>query len=105
VTHIQTQAFIPDYSESLFDNAVTEPALVVPIQPPVTPKPPPQTEFMRVKDVVDGIPCYDGQKMSVYYFSKICERTLKLISPAHEYQLVQIIINKLQGQAYTSLKE
>lgn len=106
VTHIQTQSFIPDYPESLFDNPATEPSPVIPIQSPVTPKPPQQTEssFMRVKDVIDGIPRYDGQKMSVYYFSKICERTLKLISPAHEYQLVQIIINKLQGHAYTAVE-
>lgn len=59
---------------------------------------------IRFKDVVDSIPRYDGHKPSVFQFSKICERALKLISPQQEPYLVQMIINKLQGHAYTAVE-
>lgn len=58
---------------------------------------------MRLKDVIDSIPRYDGHKIPVYQFCKICDRALKLISPHQEYHLVQLIINKLQGNALTAV--
>lgn len=59
---------------------------------------------IRFKDVIDSIPRYDGQKPPVFQFSKICERAYKLISPQQEQYLVQLIINKLHGHAYTAIE-
>jgi len=59
---------------------------------------------IRFKDVIDSIPRYDGHKMSVFQFSKICERALKLISPQQEPYLIELVINKLQGHAYTAIE-
>jgi len=59
---------------------------------------------IRFKDVIDSIPRYDGHKMSIFQFSKICERALKLIPPQQEPYLIQLIINKLQGHAYTAIE-
>lgn len=42
--------------------------------------------------------------MLVFHFSKICERALDLIPIYHEYHLVQLIINKLQGHAYSAIE-
>jgi len=47
---------------------------------------------IRFKDVVDSIPRYDGHKISVFQFSN------------QEHYLVQLIINKLQGHAYTAIE-
>jgi len=39
---------------------------------------------IRFKDVIFSISRYDGHKMSVLQFSKICERALKFIPPQQE---------------------
>lgn len=66
--------------------------------------PPDTTSPIRFKDVVDSIPKYDGHKMSVFHFSKICERALALIPQNQERYLAQFIINKLQGHAYSAVE-
>lgn len=74
--------------------------------------PPPQEENrgqqerspIRLKDAIDSIPKFDGHKMSVFQFCKMCERALKLIPLYHEYHLVQLIINKLHGHAYSAIE-
>lgn len=63
-----------------------------------------QPSPIRLKDAIDTIPKFDGHKMSVYHFSKICIRALELIPQYHEYHLVQLIINKLQGHAYAAIE-
>jgi len=45
---------------------------------------------IRFKDVVDSILRYDGHKISVFQFSKICERALHLIPSHQEHYLVQL---------------
>ena len=73
-----------------------EPGPGSPTEPPTSP--------IRLKDVIDSIPKYDGHKMSVFYFCKMCERALKLIPQNQEYHLVQLILNKLQGHAYAAIE-
>jgi len=77
-------------------------------RPSRQPSPPSLPEFssssIRFKDIVDSIPHYDGHKISVFQFSKICERALHLIPSHQEHYLVQLIINKLQGHAYTAIE-
>jgi len=63
-----------------------------------------QSSPIRLKDAIDTIPKFDSRKMSVFHFSKICERALELIPQYHEYYLVQLIINKLQGHAYSAIE-
>lgn len=63
-----------------------------------------QPSPIRLKDAIDTVPRFDGHKMSVFHFSKICERALDLIPTYHEYYLVQLIINKLQGHAYSAIE-
>lgn len=58
---------------------------------------------IRLKDVADSIPKFDGHKISIFQFSKMCERALRLIPPDQELFLVQLIIGKLQGHAYTAV--
>ena len=58
---------------------------------------------IRLKDVIDTIPKYNGHNMTVQQFTKICERALELIPQYHEYHLAQLIINKLQGHAYIAI--
>lgn len=58
---------------------------------------------IRLKDIADSIPKFDGHKISVFQFSKMCERALHLIPQEQEPFLVQLIINKLQGHAYTAV--
>lgn len=65
---------------------------------------PPEQSPIRLKDIADSIPKFDGQKMSVFQFSKICERALDLIPSHHEPYLVQLILSKLQGHAYTVIE-
>jgi len=60
---------------------------------------------IRLKDVIDSIPKYDGHK-SIFHFCKtfLCERALNLIPQSHEYHLAQLIINKLHGHAYAAVE-
>lgn len=39
---------------------------------------------IHLKDIVDSIPKYGGQRMSVFQFSRACERALELILPHQE---------------------
>ena len=66
--------------------------------------PPDYTSPIRFKDIVDSIPRYDGHKLPVFQFCKICERATKLIPPSQEPYLVQLIITKLHGHAYTAVE-
>lgn len=72
--------------------------------PPVHSKDDFNASPIRFKDVVDSIPRYDGHRMSVFQFSKICERALSLINPQQETYLVQLIVNKLEGHAYSVIE-
>jgi len=69
-----------------------------------TNSPPDLFSPIRFKDAVNTIPEFDGHKMSVFHFSKICERALELIPQYYEYHLVQLIIIKLQGHAYAAVE-
>jgi len=55
---------------------------------------------LKLKDVASNIPAYDGYKISVFQFARACERARDLLSSVQEPQLVQFIINKLEGDAY-----
>lgn len=56
--------------------------------------------ILKLKDVASNIPAYDGYKISVFQFARACERARDLLSSVQEPQLVQFIINKLEGDAY-----
>lgn len=55
---------------------------------------------LKFKDVVANIPAYDGYKISIFQFSRACKRARNLLPSVQEPQLVQFIINKLEGDAY-----
>lgn len=59
---------------------------------------------IRLKDIADSIPKYDGQRMSVFHFSKTCERASDFIPLHQESYLIQLIISKLVGHAYTAIE-
>jgi len=59
---------------------------------------------VRIKDIIDSIPKYDGHKMSVFQFCKVCERALKLIPSWQEEYLLPLVVNKLQGHAYAAIE-
>ena len=56
--------------------------------------------ILKLKDVIANIPNYDGYKISIFQFSRACERARRLLPASQEPQLVQLIINKLEGDAY-----
>lgn len=68
--------------------------------PPPTPMSLVPPTIMKIKDVLPMIPNFDGHRVSVYRFAKACERAKSLIPAAQEIQLVQLIVNKLEGDAY-----
>jgi len=91
--------------ETQFDNPPTSPEPFIATNMPSENRPTVDSVSpIRFKDVIDSIPKYDGHKMSVFQFSKICERALKLIPSQQEPYLIQLIINKLQGHAYTAIE-
>lgn len=59
-----------------------------------------QMPTLKLKDVVTNIPNFDGYKISVFQFARSCERARDLLSSVQEPQLVQLIVNKLEGDAY-----
>jgi len=59
-----------------------------------------QQSFLKIKDVITNIPNYDGYKISVFQFSAAGKRARDLLPISQESQLVQLIINKLEGDAY-----
>lgn len=68
--------------------------------------PPPETSEnspLRLKDLVDSIPSYDGRKIPLFQFCKACERARDLVSPAHETYLTQLVLAKLYGDAYIAV--
>jgi len=67
---------------------------------PLLSETPTQRSFLKIKDVITNIPNYDGYKISVFQFSAACERARELLPISQEPQLVQLIINKLEGDAY-----
>lgn len=63
---------------------------------------------LKLKDVIINIPMYDGYKISVFQFSRTCERARDLLSSVQEPELVQLmnkLMNKLEGDAYQAVEE
>lgn len=58
------------------------------------------TPMLKLKDVAANVPVFNGYKPSVFQFARACERARDLLSSVQEPQLVQFIINKLEGDAY-----
>nr|XP_034174769.1 uncharacterized protein LOC117601733 [Osmia lignaria] len=54
---------------------------------------------ISIRDAADIVPPFDGHNISVYQFTKNCLNARGMISPNAEYGLVQLIKNKLCGQA------
>lgn len=65
----------------------------------------PDLSPFRLKDVAESIPKYDEQRISVFQFSQACECALKLIPANQELHLVQLIMGRLQGHAYTIMQD
>ena len=55
---------------------------------------------LKLKDVVANVPSYDGYKISIFQFARACERARDLLPSVQEPQLVQFVINKLEGDAF-----
>lgn len=55
---------------------------------------------LKLRDVLPNIPSYDGYRISIYQFARACERARNLLPKSQETALVQLIINKLEGDAY-----
>lgn len=63
-------------------------------------EPPVITPTLKIKDVVANIPPFNGYKISIFQFARACERARDLLPSVQESQLVQFIINKIEGDAY-----
>lgn len=95
---------ITDLHRKTYEAQRDESVSLIRDQGPRGPKSPIETTSpIRLKDVIDSIPKYDGYKMSVY-FCKMCERALNLISMYQQYYMVQLILNKLLGMHTLLLK-
>lgn len=58
-----------------------------------------------LKDVLNTIPNFNGQEISVFHFSRACERARDMLPRNLEFSLVQLIINKLKGHAYQLVQD
>ena len=54
---------------------------------------------IRIRDAADTVPAFDGRNISMYQYTKCCKNAKNMVAPNAEYGLVQIIKNKLYGQA------
>ncbi|XP_076397914.1 uncharacterized protein LOC143266186 [Megachile rotundata] len=54
---------------------------------------------ISIRDAADIVPAFDGHNIPLYQFTKNCLNAKSIISPHAEYGLVQLIKNKLFGQA------
>lgn len=58
-----------------------------------------------LKDVLGTIPYFNGQDISVFHFSRTCERARDMLPRNLEFSLVQMIINKLKGHAFQLIQD
>lgn len=79
------------------EKSINEPSASLPVREKLISTP---VEIPAPSPVVANIPNYDEHKISIFQFSRACERARRLLSPNQEPQLVQLIINKLEGDAY-----
>ncbi|XP_029659356.1 uncharacterized protein LOC115233195 [Formica exsecta] len=63
-------------------------------------EPPVIMPTLKLKDVVANIPPFNGYRISIFQFARACERARDLLPSVQESQLVQFIINKIEGDAY-----
>lgn len=73
-------------------------------QAPIQNESPISLPALKLKDVASNIPMYNGYKISVFQFARACERARDLLPSVQEPQLVQFIINKLEGDAYQAIE-
>lgn len=95
---------LPEKLENL-EQRVSKPSLLLSQPSPLCPdkiqKPAIVSQpTLKIKDVLPNVPNYDGYTMTVFQFSRACERARDLLPSSQEPQLVQLIINKLEGDAY-----
>lgn len=64
---------------------------------------------IKLKEIVDSIPCFNGHNISVLQFSRACKRAQEMlphpVSPETEANLVRLIRMKLQGHAYIVVED
>lgn len=65
----------------------------------------PRENVIGLKDVLNTIPYFNGQDISVFHFSRACERARDMLPQNLEFSLVQMIINKLKGHAYQLIQD
>lgn len=69
----------------------------------------PPSSQIKLKEIVDTIPLFNGHNISVLQFSRGCKRALEMlphpVSPELEANLVRLIRMKLQGHAYLVIED
>lgn len=67
------------------------------------------TPHIKLKEIVDTIPQFNGHNISVLQFTRACKRALEMlpapVSPDLEANLVRLIRMKLQGHAYLVVED
>lgn len=67
------------------------------------------TSHIKLKEIVDTRPLFNGHNISVLQFTRACKRALEMLpaplSPDSEANLVRLIKMKLQGHAYLVVKD
>lgn len=65
----------------------------------------PKENTIGLKDVLSTIPNFTGYDISVFHFSRACERARDMLPRNLEFSLVQMTLNKLKGHAFQLLQD
>ena len=59
----------------------------------------PHLPHISLRDTADTVPSFNGRNIPLHQFIKSCRHARRMVNPNAEYGLVQLIKNKLYGQA------
>lgn len=76
-----------------------------PINPQNTGNSDPDHPRLSFKDILEGIPTFNGENISVLKFVRACKRAKDMFPANLELTLTRLLRNKLKGRAYTAMED
>lgn len=65
----------------------------------------PNLPRLSFKDILEGIPMFNGENISVLKFVRACKRARDMFPANLEITLTRLLRNKLKGRAYTAMED
>ncbi|KAG7196393.1 hypothetical protein KM043_000397 [Ampulex compressa] len=60
---------------------------------------------IRLRDVVESIPHFDGYNVPISQYVRACKRARDTVPPSAEYDLTKLLVNRLRGRAYLAVED